>query len=247
MLDVSDTRSLALTFHLNSEPLRDPSFAEEPGEVRFKEAADGGEGVALPRVDRPAGLLELIRSRRSCRSYSARPLALADLAELIAGAYGPSGVVALEGVERTTRSVPSAGALYPLELYLVLTDVETVADGLYHYSIPGHALEPVRPGSDEATFNRALLAAPLLENANVLFLITAVFDRTLSKYGPRGYRFVLLEAGHAAQNLCLLAQERGLGALCVGGFMDAAVNRYLGLDPRVEAAVYGVAIGHPAA
>ena len=74
--------------------------------------------------------------------------------------------------------------------------------------------------------------------------MTAVLDRTLHKYGARGYRYILLEAGHAAQNLCLLASERGLASLCVGGFADAAVNRFLGLDPRTEATVYCVGVGH---
>jgi SagB-type dehydrogenase family enzyme len=246
MLDASDTRSLALVYHLNSEPWLDASADEQDaGDVRFKELCEGGESVALPPPSADGGLLELIRSRSSCRLYSPRPLALADLAELLAATYGVSRVVALDGIELATRSVPSAGALYPLEFYLVLKNVETVADGLYHYSIPGHALEPLRAGTDEATFAEAFLAAPLLENANALVLMTAVFDRTLHKYGARGYRYILLEAGHAAQNLCLLATERGLASLCVGGFMDAAINQFLGLDPRLEAAVYCVGLGHP--
>jgi SagB-type dehydrogenase family enzyme len=77
-----------------------------------------------------------------------------------------------------------------------------------------------------------------------LFL-TAVFERTMSRYGPRGYRYVLLEAGHVAQNLCLVATELELGTLCLGGFRDAAINELLGLDPRGEGAVYAVAIGQP--
>lgn len=245
MLDAGDTRSLALFYHLNSEPLFDvPADEQEAGDVRFKELHDG-ESVALPEPSGSGGLLELICSRRSCRRYSSRPLALADLAELLAGTYGASRVVAIDGVEIATRSVPSAGALFPLELYLVLTNVEAVADGLYHYSIPAHALEPVRAGTDDAEFREAFLAAPLLANANALVFLTAVFDRTLHKYGARGYRYVLLEAGHAAQNLCLLATERGLASLCVGGFADATINRFLGLDPRIEAAVYCVGLGHP--
>jgi SagB-type dehydrogenase family enzyme len=245
MLDARDTRSLALLYHLNSEPLLDVSTEDqELGDVRFKELDGTGENVALPPARGAGGLLELIRSRSSCRLYSSRPLALADLAELLAGAYGPARLVAFDGVETATRSVPSAGALYPLELYPVLTNVEGVADGLYHYSIPRHELEPLRAGTGEATFADAFLAAPLLENANALVFLTAVFDRTLHKYGARGYRYILLEAGHAAQNLCLLAAERGLASLCVGGFMDAPINRFLGLDTRTDGAVYCVGIGH---
>ena len=76
--------------------------------------------------------------------------------------------------------------------------------------------------------------------------MTAVFDPTLRKYGARGYRFVLFEAGHAAQNLCLLATEQGLASLCVGGFMDGALNSFVGLDGRARAVVYCVGLGHAA-
>jgi len=82
-----------------------------------------------------------------------------------------------------------------------------------------------------------------VEHANLLLVIAAVFERTLIKYGPRGYRYVLLEAGHAAQNVCLGAVESGLAAVCLGGFDDGAMNRAVGLDGRQEAAVYCLAVG----
>jgi len=91
-----------------------------------------------------------------------------------------------------------------------------------------------------------LLAEQFLENANLIVFIATVFRRTLSKYGSRGYRYVLFEAGHLAQNLCLLAAERNLGSLCVGGFWDSRVNAFLGLNGVDDAVVYCVGIGHPA-
>ena len=92
----------------------------------------------------------------------------------------------------------------------------------------------------------ALLAQPFISNANLVIFVAAQFQRTLAKYGPRGYRYVLLEAGHVAQNLCLLAEERGLTTLCIGGFRDAKVNGWLGIDGMREAVVYGVAVGYSA-
>ena len=83
--------------------------------------------------------------------------------------------------------------------------------------------------------------------ANVVVFLAAVFARTQTKYGPRGYRYVLLEGGHVAQNLCLMAAERGLGSLCMGGFIDAALNRFLDLAPLAEGAIYTVGVGHPEA
>ena len=85
-----------------------------------------------------------------------------------------------------------------------------------------------------------------MRNVNVIVFLAAVFCRSQKKYGPRGYRYILLEAGHVAQTLCLGATERGLGTLCMGGFRDARLNRWLGLDGIDEAVVYSVAIGHPA-
>ena len=150
------------------------------------------------------------------------------------------------GLEMRTRSVPSAGGLYPLELYASLHSVSEVPDGLYHYNVLDHALERLRAPLDPHMLAEAVIPAPFLVNANVLVFISAVFDRTLGKYGARGYRYILLEAGHAAQNLCLVAAERGLASLCVGGFMDARLNGLLELDPRLEATVYCVGLGHAA-
>jgi SagB-type dehydrogenase family enzyme len=90
------------------------------------------------------------------------------------------------------------------------------------------------------------MAQHFLENANVLFMFSAVFHRTLKKYGARGYRYILLEAGHAAQNVCLLAAEEGLGALCAGGFIDSKLNRFLEFDGRTESVLYCVGVGYEA-
>jgi SagB-type dehydrogenase family enzyme len=244
MLDSADTSSLALLYHFNSEPWLNAELSEQGQEVDFKEMAGVGASVALPRPNNAHPLLELIRRRRSCRHFEPSSLMLTDLAEILAGTYALTRWVAVGGgLEVSARSVPSAGRLYPLELYVVLQSVETLADGLYHYNILAHALEPLRAGIDRAALGEAFLGAQLYENANAVIFITAVFDRTLSKYAARGYRYILLEAGHAAQNLCLLATERGLATLCVGGFMDAAINRFLSVEPQTEAAVYCVGVG----
>jgi SagB-type dehydrogenase family enzyme len=247
LLDADDSRSLALLYHLNSEPWLNPEgYDDESYEIDFKRMAADRDSIALPRSDVGA-LGELIARRTSCRLYEPRPLALEDLSAILAGTYGLTRVVALpSGLESPARAVPSAGALYPLELYLLLEQVESLEDGLYHYNVLEHGLEPIQLSVGREAVARYFLAAPLLENANAVVVMSAVFDRTLQKYGPRGYRYVLIEAGHAAQNLCLLSAERNLATLCVGGFVDSGLNRFLGLDPRVEAAVYCVGLGHPA-
>jgi SagB-type dehydrogenase family enzyme len=248
MLPASDDRSLALLYHLNSEPwLNTEAYETEGYEVRYKAVDAVAEPVALPEAADDGGLLGLIRRRSSCRRYAAERMPLNQLAELIAGAYAPTRVIVLPGgVEMDVRAVPSGGGTYPLELYPLLQEVEGLRDGLYHYNILEHSLEPLRIGIDRDIVGRVLLAQPFLENANLVLFIAAVFDRTLPKYGARGYRYVLLEAGHVAQNVCLLATERGLGSLCVGGFLDARANTFLALDSGAEGVVYCVGVGTPA-
>jgi SagB-type dehydrogenase family enzyme len=90
---------------------------------------------------------------------------------------------------------------------------------------------------------RGVYAHPFIEDANAFVALTAPFERTQRKYGPRGYRYLLLEAGHVAQNLCLAAGRRGLATLCIGGFVDSILNAELGLDPRVAGVLYGVGVG----
>jgi SagB-type dehydrogenase family enzyme len=245
MLPADDTRSLALLYHLNSEPwLNAAAYASEGYEVEVSELCDPEEAISLPTGE--GGLLGLLRQRESCRSFAPRKLPARILGELLAGTYALARVVTFpNGIEMDARTVPSAGGLYPLELYLLLRRVEGIADGVYHYRVRDHALEPLSAPPDREALSAALLAEPFLEHANAIVLFAAVLDRTLHKYGARGYRYILLEAGHAAQNLCLLAVERGLSSLCAGGFMDTRINALFGLKDGRETVVYCVGTGYP--
>jgi SagB-type dehydrogenase family enzyme len=243
----TDARSLALLYHLNSEPwLNVEAYETESYEAHYKSIEAVASPIALPTGNGTSALIELIRKRSSCRRYASARVPLAQLADLMTGAYAHTRAVLLpNGLELDARAVPSAGGLYPLELYLLLHNVEQITDGLYHYNVLDHNLEPLRLGTDQHDLGDALVAQPFVENTNILVFITAVFDRTLAKYGARGYRYILFEAGHLAQNLCLLATERNLGTLCVGGFRDSKINAYLGLDAATEGVIYCIGIGHP--
>ncbi len=229
MLPREDAMSLSLLYHLNSEPWRVPDGDWRP---QYKEAESG----AIPLPDAPdGGITSLIRRRRSCRDFAPGELTAEDLAALLAGSYGITGISA--GVYQ--RAAPSAGGLYPLETYVI------TRAGIAHYITRDHALEPTAAAPPPGELTACFYGQPWAEVAPAVITLTAVFERTQAKYGPRGYRFALLEAGHVAQNICLLAEERGLAAVCLGGLIDSRLNALLGIDGRSEAALYAVAAGYP--
>ncbi len=186
---------------------------------------------------------EALSRRRSVREFSAAPLALAELAALVRAAHGVTARLGRQDERLTLRSAPSAGALYPLELSVVALNVEGLPSGLYHYDPLDDVLEVVR---DE----RPAVAGttPFAETAGgaaAVLLLSGMFWRSRFKYGLRGYRFVLLEAGHVAQNALLAATALGLGAVALGGFYDRRADELLGINGVDEATLYLVCIGRP--
>ncbi|HKQ52258.1 MAG TPA: SagB/ThcOx family dehydrogenase [Pyrinomonadaceae bacterium] len=245
IIPIEEITALSLLYHINSEPwLNIEAYQGDGYEVEYKTMAGPGDARALP-APQETPLMKLIRSRESCRQYQPRTMSQGTLSTLLAGGYGVSRLSQLpDSMSVLFRTVPSAGALYPLELYIVTENVEELPDGLHHYKIRDHALELIKDKAEAAELRNALLTEPFIQNANLVIYLAAVFARTQKKYGPRGYRYILFEAGHVAQNICLLAAEQGLGSLCMGGFIDSKLNRLLGLDGAHEAVVYSVAVGH---
>lgn len=246
MLLYEDAMTLSLLYHLNSEPwLNTKAYEGSAYRVDYKEMQECVDRVALPATQ-ATELTKLLAARTSCRRYKLKPLSLSVLATLLTGAYGivKTGMIESE-ITALFRTTPSAGGLFPLELYLFTQHVQGVADGVHHYAVRKNSVELMKAGTGFVERYSALIADQFVREANVVVFIAAVFGRTQKKYGPRGYRYILLEAGHVAQNLCLLATEQGLGSLCMGGFMDSRINRFLGLDGIHEAVIYSVGIGHP--
>jgi SagB-type dehydrogenase family enzyme len=195
-------------------------------------------GVELGRSSRLRRRLdEALLRRRSSRAERVGSLSRPDLSALLGAGYRAR---ARDGQSR--RAVPSGGALYPLELYEIVFDVAGIDAGLYHYDPYRHRL--ARLAAPERTDLAAALSDPsAIEHAAVAVVLTAVFWRSRFKYGQRGYRFCLLEAGHVAQNLVLAAASLDLPALPLGGFYDRRLDALLGVDGVNESSLYVIAIG----
>ncbi len=198
--------------------------------------------VSLPEPIRPvASLDELLRRRRSVRRFSGAPISLEELSYLL---WACDGITRREkGYE--FRTAPSAGALYPVETYLAVNEVEGVTPGIYHYSVRSHALEQVRKGRLGEELARAALDQGMCASAPVTMIWTAMFERGRWKYGERAYRYVYLDAGHMAQNLALAAVSLGLGSCQIAAAFDDEVNELLGVDGEEESVLYMSVVGQP--
>ncbi|OFW78165.1 MAG: hypothetical protein A2Z48_04445 [Actinobacteria bacterium RBG_19FT_COMBO_70_19] len=188
--------------------------------------------LPVPRLKGNLTLEEALAARRSVREFSDEPLTMQDLSQLL---WAAQGLTASWG----GRTAPSAGALYPLEVYLV------TPEGLYHYLPDGHRLEVLAHDDRRPALARAALGQESVADAPAVVILTAVYARTSQKYGDRAERYVHLEAGHAAQNVLLQAVSLGLGAVPVGAFEDRAVQEALGL-PTEHEPLYLIPVGHAA-
>lgn len=234
---------LALCCCRSSQEAAKPEPAK--GESTGRQTAEGRNHGRAGKNGRPSGgrsarpearsgslaLNEAIERRRSVRSFADEQLAMAKIKKL---AWSAQGVTSEQGY----RACPSAGALYPLELYVATTS------GLYHYQPQKNELKRMSGKDLRRELARACLGQMPIARAGAVFIFTAVFERTSRKYGKRAERYVYMEAGHCAQNVLLEAVALGLAAYPVGAFVDSRVSQVLGL-PENHEPVYVIPVGHP--
>jgi len=194
--------------------------------MKGMDVVDKPERTILPQPLETGGasLLRCIRQRRSVRGFCDRSLTADDLNRLLWAAQGVTGAGGL-------RTVPSAGALYPLELYAIVGRVSGVSTGVYRYLAVSNEIVLITHGFQREKLVEAVHGQDWVATAAAVVCIAAVFARTTVKYGVRGRGYVYMEAGHAAQNLMLQAAELGLGTTMVGAFNDEAVAGLLHLGP----------------
>ena len=209
----------------------------------YKEYAEATK-IELPSFQ-PAEEMSLdqtLKQRKSVRDFQDKPISKGQLAYLL---WASTGIQRLEGGYEF-RTAPSAGALYPIETYLVVNNVKAVEAGIYHYSIRSHQLEQLRRGDFSRQIAAAALGQTMCATASVVFVWSAVFERCKWKYGQRAYRYIYLDAGHIAENLALAAVSLNRGSCEIGALYDEEANAVVGVDGIDESVICMAVVGTPA-
>ncbi len=195
------------------------------------------EMIKLPPVKTTGKISveEAISQRRSKRNFNREPLSQEELSQILWAAQGISD-------KRGFRTAPSAGATFPLTLYVVIGEVSGVPAGIYRYHPQGHFLEIISPGDVRSELASSALGQNMIAVAPVDIIITAKYSRTTRRYGERGVRYVHIETGHSGQNIYLECESLGLGTCAVGAFDDRGVKELLNI---AEEPLYIMPVGIP--
>lgn len=214
---------LSALLWLNAAGCRDGAMKNSrPGtEERVQNGTAAGAQIALPPPQQKGKVTveEAMYARVSRRSYGTGGLSLFQVGQLLWAAGG----LGVDGITGASRTVPSAGATYPLEYYLVAGEVANLPAGIFRYNYHNHTLEALRPGDKRAELARAALGQEMVAQAPASIVMLAHYERTTARYGDRGLRYVYMEAGYASQNIYLQAEALNLATVAVGAFDDRAV------------------------
>lgn len=191
--------------------------------------------LPAPKLKSAVSLEETLQERRSVRDYSNAALTLEEVSQLLWAAQGMTS-------SRGGRTAPSAGATYPLQVYLVAGNVENLTSGVYKYNPQKHDLSKIKEVDARKELADAALNQEWVELAPASIVLAAIYERTTTRYGDRGIRYVHLEAGHSAQNVCLQAVALGLGSVPVGAFDDERVITVTSISSR-ETPIYILPVG----
>lgn len=193
--------------------------------------------LPAPVHDSNMSVEKALAGRRSVRQFKDMPLDIAEVSQLL---WAAQGITDSKGF----RTTPSAGALYPLEVYVAAGSVKGLSPGVYKYKPAGHGLIMVKEGDARASLKDAALGQSVVKDGAIVIILAGVYERTTAKY-PGGEMYVHMEAGHSAQNVYLQAHALGLGAVAVGAFNDDAVEKAVMMSEN-ERPLYMMPIGRPA-
>lgn len=208
--------------------------------IEFKSFPGSRKTALLRAIPLSRNFWQILSSRRSVREFSRKGISLFELSTLLLSigiVTAKPSAMSSGPWEETRRPYPSAGARYPIEVYPIIIESKELGSGIYHYNVKQHALELLTTGSFRDSLVRAT-GEQWAAEAHCALILTAIFERSQTKYSERGYRYALMEAGHLMQNICLAAEALQLGLCPCGGFVDAEINSLLGVDGTRESAIY---------
>lgn len=186
------------------------------------------------------GLWQTIMERRSQRDFSGKPISKIQLSQLLWASQG----ITRQSQGFDFRAAPSAGALYPIETYLLLDKVTDIESGVYHYNVQQHYLEQLKTGNFGPQIAQAALGQNIYAVANIVFIWTAIFQRSKWKYKQRAFRYIYLDAGHIAHAVALASTGMDLGSCQIAAFFDDEINDIICVDGKGESVVYMTAVGN---
>ncbi|MEA1994164.1 MAG: SagB/ThcOx family dehydrogenase [Euryarchaeota archaeon] len=242
--------SLSEIFHCNTKICRynvrgridDISKKESPFFIELTRN-NGKEYLTAPKISLSRNFQneifnELLIEKQKKRKSNRQPVSLKCLAKLLYFSYGLTRKLPTEEF----RAAPSVDALYPIEIYPIVFSIENLREGLYHYNVKKHLLETLREEPMKDKVVTSCINSKNLSDASVMFILTAMFKRVTFKYGDRGYRYVLLDAGHIIENTYLAARSMDIKITIIREFIDDEINDLIGIDGVNEAALFGIAV-----
>ena len=188
-------------------------------------------------------LFNSLSKRESNRDFRGRTISFQEANQVLYYSCGIHNIKqAKRDFNKSRRMYPSAGAKYPLEIYPVIFRVTDIPKGIYHFNVKDNDLELLLQGDFKEIFEK-ITGQDWVKDSSILIIITAIFKRTTRKYKERGWRYILFEAGHIAQNIYLIATHLGIKTCAIGGFLDNEIIHILDLDPNKELPIYIIAVG----
>lgn len=184
-------------------------------------------------------LYGLITTRKSIRKFNNIKISKQELSEILFYSVGIINYSKVNSFDETKRAYPSAGARYPVEFYLSISNCEGIDSGVYHYNVKYHSLELMIIGDNKEIINK-FSHQDMIKSSSIIFILTGVFNRSQVKYGIRAYRYVLLDLGHLTQNIYLVSNNLNIGCCTIGGFSDNKINKFLDLEENEQVLYMGV-------
>jgi SagB-type dehydrogenase family enzyme len=236
---IGDVYHQKTKYRRNAMPRGGLDWAHQPSP--YKEFSAALKHIPLNPPEQKGGkpIWEAIGQRRSQREFSPHPITFTELSQLL---WATQGITA-RAWGYDFRAVPSAGALYPIETYVVVNRVNDLNPGLYHFDIKENQLIVLKEGNIGSNLSQTGLGQEMLEDASCIFIWTAIVARSRWKYRERAYRYIYMDAGHIGQNLYLAATALNLGCCTVGAFYDEEVDQLIGIEGGEEISIYLGAVG----